>query len=288
MSIELNHDEAPDPPTGRSDASRATMPPVLIAIGLSFVLFLALFAFAYADTLTRMIAVWGSAPMFLHGFFILPTSLVIGFCLRSRLQAFRPGPYIPALLGICLFGVLWFIARLTAFQVLEYFALIGMVVSGIVALIGPGFGRAMIFPLGFLFAMVPIVPIETSLPGLSVAISFAIVFAWLFLKSWRQRAIYLAFAGLLPFMAKFTLSLVAIIKGLPPEDFSTLAPGWAVTALIIVMLLAIGHHFSERRFSDILKEDFNPRPPSHWTNRHLAATLILLALPALLVAMVEG
>jgi transmembrane exosortase EpsH len=288
MSIEINHDEAPDPSVGRSDTSRAAMPPVLIAVGLSFVLYLALFAFAYADTLTRMIAVWGSAPMFHYGFFILPASLLIGFCLRSRLQAFRPGPYIPALLGICLFGVFWFVARLIAFQTLEYFALIGMVISGIVALIGPGFGRAMVFPLGFLFAMVPLAPIETSLPGLSVAISFAIFFAWLFFKSWRQRAIYLAFAGLLPFMAKFTLSLAAIIKGLPPGNFSTLAPGWAVTALIVVLLLGIGHHFSERRFSDILKEDFNPRPPSHWTNRHVAATLILLALPALLVAMVEG
>lgn len=292
MSIAFHHDEVQDPSIGQSGTARAAMPSVLIAIGLSFVLYLALFAFAYADTIGHMVALWGSAPMFHYGFFVLPASLLIGYCLRSRLQAFRPGPYIPALFGICLFGAFWFTARLFAVQTFEYFALIGLLVSGIIALIGPGFGRAMIFPLGFLFAMVPIdFGPSMQLPGLeflAAQMVLAILLAWLLFKTWWKREVLVIGSFVLPIITHLVILTFFSQSDFLLQSFYALPYGWLISLLTSIFIIGVAGYFSDRTPMDILKEDFNPRPPSHWTNRHLAASLILLALPALLVAIVEG
>lgn len=109
----------------------------------------------FHDTAADMVRVWCVSETFAHGFLIVPISLWLVWRDRVRIRFVpaRPQPWI--LLFSLLGGVAWLLARLVDVSVVEQVAFVGILVSGIVALLGVSFARHIAFPLGFLLMAVP-------------------------------------------------------------------------------------------------------------------------------------
>jgi exosortase A len=102
-----------------------------------------------------MARIWWHTTTFHHGFLIAPIALALVWRLRHRLAAIEPRQEplaLPALLGLAL---LWLLGRAAEVQLVQHAALVGLVVAATVALLGRAVGRVLLFPLLFLFFMVP-------------------------------------------------------------------------------------------------------------------------------------
>ena len=131
-------------------AARLT-PPLAILIALVLVAPLLI----YWDTLLSMVAIWNRSDTFTHQYLIAPISLWLIWRQRKDLQGMMPKPFLPALLLLvaCSFG--WLLGELAGVQVVKQFALVMILISTTVALLGLQISRAIVFPLAFLLLAVP-------------------------------------------------------------------------------------------------------------------------------------
>jgi exosortase A len=110
---------------------------------------------AFWPTTASMIAIWRRSETFQHCFAVLPITLWLIW--RDR-EALAAAPWRPAWLGLPLaagFGAMWLLGELGSAQVVAQFALVGMAVAAVLALIGWARFRVIWFPLLFLFFAVP-------------------------------------------------------------------------------------------------------------------------------------
>lgn len=110
----------------------------------------------YWQTLASMVAIWLRSETFTHAFLILPISLWLVYERRQHLRACQPGFTPWALVSVLGFGALWLLASLVDVLVMRQLAWVGLWVSGLWALLGNAMARQLMFPLGFLFFMVPL------------------------------------------------------------------------------------------------------------------------------------
>jgi exosortase A len=106
-------------------------------------------------TTLSMIAIWQRSETFQHCFAVLP--IVLWLIWRDR-QVLAAAPARPAWLGVALaaaFGAMWLLGELGSAQVVSQFALVGIAVAAVLAIIGWARFRVIWFPLLFLFFAVP-------------------------------------------------------------------------------------------------------------------------------------
>ena len=119
----------------------------LISI-LSFVIFY--------DTWHSIIDIWIRSETFAHGFIIAPISLWLIWTRRSTLKNLEPEYAWLALVFILLNGLTWLMADLINALVIKQFAAVGLLISPLWFYLGNRITYIIIFPLLFLYLMVPV------------------------------------------------------------------------------------------------------------------------------------
>lgn len=130
-----------------SPAWRAALPALVLVIA-------AILA-AYRETALGLVDIWSRSDTFAHGFAVPLISLWLIWRKRAELQALTPRPEPWLLLPLLAVGFGWLLGELAAVNVVSQFALVGLLVLAVAAVLGLPLARAMTFPLGFLFFAVP-------------------------------------------------------------------------------------------------------------------------------------
>ena len=118
-------------------------------------LLIAMLTVAFFPTWQSMAAVWWDTVTYHHGFVVAPVALVLIWMERKALTGL-PVHFEPlALVPLAGFAGLWLLGEAGDVQLFQHAAVVGLLVSGLVAVLGRYIARAIIFPLLFLFFMVP-------------------------------------------------------------------------------------------------------------------------------------
>lgn len=123
---------------------------------LAGTLVVALFSLiVFAQTWASIVAIWSRSETFTHGYLVAPTSLWLIWLRRQQyrdLQAeFSWFGLVLAVAG----GFLWLVADLVHVLVVQQWAVVGILVCSLWALLGTRVISSMLFPILFLFLMVP-------------------------------------------------------------------------------------------------------------------------------------
>ena len=110
----------------------------------------------FYQTVESMVAIWWRSETFTHGFLIAPIVIWLIWEKRQELARLVPRPQYIALLPLLLFGFFWLFGQVMDAAVVQQIALIGILVSGLWAILGTPVVWAIAFPLAFLFLAVPI------------------------------------------------------------------------------------------------------------------------------------
>ncbi|MFG6439508.1 exosortase A [Roseateles sp. LKC17W] len=122
---------------------------------LVLVLAWALLALLYHGTIGAMVSIWDRSETFAHAWVVPPISAWLVWRLRAGLAPLQPWPALHWLWGLLPLGLLWLMGELAAANAATQFAVMGMFVLLVPALLGTEVARRIAFPLGFLFFAVP-------------------------------------------------------------------------------------------------------------------------------------
>ncbi|KQV92155.1 exosortase A [Pelomonas sp. Root1237] len=114
-----------------------------------------LLAILYFATGAAMVEIWNRSETFAHAWVVPPISAWLVWRRRAELASITPRPAPWWLLALLPLGLLWLIGDLAAANAATQFALLGMAVALVPALIGTQAAGRIAFPLGFLFFAVP-------------------------------------------------------------------------------------------------------------------------------------
>ncbi len=121
----------------------------LIALGLLLVVWV------YLSTLQGMVSVWFTSSTFNHCLLIPFISGFLIWELRPELKKHRPACSRKGVLFVFLSSLLWFAGALAGIAFFEHLALVSMLIGVIWTFIGDRLTRYMLFPLAYLYFMVP-------------------------------------------------------------------------------------------------------------------------------------
>ncbi|MEY3272016.1 MAG: exosortase [Pseudomonadota bacterium] len=127
---------------------RAALPALvaaLVAVGL-----------LYSDTLLAMASIWRRSETFAHAWLVPPIVLWLVWRLRGELAllAPRPAPWVLLPMAVAAFG--WLLGDLAGINAVTQLAVTALLVLAVPAVLGLAVARRLMFPLAFLFFMVPI------------------------------------------------------------------------------------------------------------------------------------
>jgi exosortase A len=110
----------------------------------------------FSPTFRTLVDAWASSRTFAHGFLILPVTLYLIWCYRDRVQGLVPAPRLQSLVLLAALAGGWLIGNLKDSSLLQQVASIAMIPGVVLATLGTAVFRAILFPLGFLFFMLPV------------------------------------------------------------------------------------------------------------------------------------
>jgi len=110
----------------------------------------------FFDTWSSIVETWYRSSTYNHGFVIAPISLWLCWSRRSTYLTLCPTISWIALTAVIANGFLWLVADLVNIQVVKQFAVVGMLISGFWVILGDRVASSILFPLGYLFFMVPV------------------------------------------------------------------------------------------------------------------------------------
>jgi exosortase A len=109
----------------------------------------------FFETWESIVAIWSRSETFTHGFLVAPVSLWLIWLNRCRYRDLQPTFSKLGLLFILVSGFGWLIADLVHVAVIQQWAVVGVLVGGFWAALGSHVIAQMLFPILFLFLMVP-------------------------------------------------------------------------------------------------------------------------------------
>jgi exosortase A len=109
----------------------------------------------FRQTTIEMVRAWYDSRTYSHCFLILPLFVFLVWMRREHLARIGTEPNLWALPVITILGFLWLLGNLGEARVMEEFALVGILVAAVWALLGRAKARVLAFPLAFLFFAVP-------------------------------------------------------------------------------------------------------------------------------------
>lgn len=114
-----------------------------------------LLAILYFATGAAMVEIWNRSETFAHAWVVPPISAWLVWRSRAELAVMAPRPAPLWLLAQLPLGLLWLVGDLAVVNAATQFALLGMGVALVPALLGTAVAKRLSFPLGFLFFAVP-------------------------------------------------------------------------------------------------------------------------------------
>jgi len=121
----------------------------------AFAVYELLVLWAFWDTGVSMVSIWDNSVSYTHAYLVPPIALWLAWRLRHRLAALAPRPAPWAVALLLPVATLWWLGSLASVNAAMHFALVGMLVAGVPALLGWTVARTLLFPLAFLFFAVP-------------------------------------------------------------------------------------------------------------------------------------
>src|SRR5210317_1927937 len=109
----------------------------------------------FRETWLSMWDVWSSSETYAHGFLIIPISLFLVWRLRSELARQTPLTDWLGHFALAGSGLLWLAGWLADANVVQQFAVVSMLLSLCVAILGRRTTWVMAFPLGYMYLAVP-------------------------------------------------------------------------------------------------------------------------------------
>lgn len=109
----------------------------------------------YRETAMSMVSIWARSDTFAHGFLVLPISLWLIWRERRSLSGMEPRPNAWLALLLAGTGFIWLLGEMATVAPLSQFALVGMLVLAVAAVLGLRITWEMGFPLAFLLFAVP-------------------------------------------------------------------------------------------------------------------------------------
>lgn len=104
---------------------------------------------------SSMVAVWDSSATYTHGYVITPIALWLVWRRRREVMALDVHPDAWALLAALVVAATWLAGRIVGAQVVEHYAMVGLLVIAVWALFGRALAWTLLFPLSYLLLMVP-------------------------------------------------------------------------------------------------------------------------------------
>jgi exosortase A len=114
-----------------------------------------LILFAFRSDVFEMIQVWWIYPTYSHAFLILPISLWLVWEKRARLRELRPVTEPLALFAVPVTLFVWWLGELSTINELKQFAIVGLMVIAIFAILGRQVFKLIWFPVLYLLFLVP-------------------------------------------------------------------------------------------------------------------------------------
>ncbi len=133
------------------------LPNNFIKLGAYLVFLLTTSIVLFFETWRSLFDIWIRSETYTHGLFVLPASLWLVWQNKSLHPCLQPGK--PSYIGLIFTlsnGLLWLLASLTHTQVVEQYALVGLLIGGTWFYLGNNNSKKIIFPLLFLYLMVPV------------------------------------------------------------------------------------------------------------------------------------
>jgi exosortase A len=109
----------------------------------------------FHDTAASIVRVWSNSATYGHGFLILP---IVAYLLWRRWPVLARLPVRPAATGVLLMaaaGLVWVLGALASVNLLQHFALAGLLQASVLAVFGWRVVWAAVFPLAYLLLAVP-------------------------------------------------------------------------------------------------------------------------------------
>lgn len=104
---------------------------------------------------SSMVNIWNSSETYAHGYVVMPLSMWLVWRKRASLREVRYASDARALMAIMVLGAVWLAARVAGAMVVEHYALVGLLIASVWALLGADLVRSLLFPLFYLLLMVP-------------------------------------------------------------------------------------------------------------------------------------
>ncbi len=107
------------------------------------------------EPLAGMVAIWERSQTFAHAYVVAPISAWLVWRMRADVAALVPAPTPRAAAWVVLPALLWHVGTLTQVNALQHFMAVTILVLSVPVMFGWQVTRALMFPLGFLYFMVP-------------------------------------------------------------------------------------------------------------------------------------
>lgn len=124
------------------------------AFSIVIVIFLSLTIFF--ESWSSIVAIWYRSSTFTHGFLVIPISCWLVWIQRKYYLSLKPAIAWKLTLLLLVAGFLWLLADLINVQVVKQFATVCLLVCALIVVLGADVSKKMLFPLFFLFFMVPV------------------------------------------------------------------------------------------------------------------------------------
>jgi exosortase A len=155
IDSEARHD-APRPAHALPDAGRQALTSAgWLAPLVAVTAVLAIFGICFWTAIERAVAVWSGSTAYNHGFLVLPISAYLIWERRAVVAALSPQPYPWALAALPPLGAAWLVAHVAGVLEAEQLVIVGMLQVALLTILGLRVYRALLFPLLFLFFLVP-------------------------------------------------------------------------------------------------------------------------------------
>ena len=132
-----------DLPSARTDGILAPVPLLLLAV------LLATMGFVFRESLGAMVKVWNTEN-YQHGYVIVPMALWLAWRNRREILAQPLTPFWPAVIPLAGVCDIWLVGRLADVNVVQQFAIVGMLPCALALVFGWRFAWSLAYPLAFL------------------------------------------------------------------------------------------------------------------------------------------
>lgn len=123
----------------------------LIALGAVIALTLALFA----RDATAMAVIWWTSSTFNHCLVIIPIAIWLISLRFDEVKQLKPGVWLPGIMLFAAAALLWVLGEAAGLGLLRHTALVLMIQSAVIAILGKQVARGLMFPLFYLIFLIP-------------------------------------------------------------------------------------------------------------------------------------